>query len=352
MAYYSSAYSGSDYGEYNFNSCALNYDYAQTPSFMTYNCYEYNQPYYGYDPSLYYAPNYPAQSYQTISYSATTFSDPKSIVYDPNYGMTQLVISYSNLEFNEPEFDEYDPTPYGGGYDIDQTYGKPLAPSDKICYPRSGSNTISDLSGSIVPLPTIEEEIDEKAITPQNGTAVQATEEKPQSQDSGKEQPREVEDNNYVTIDLKPYEDEESESEGSHHEDDYYSESGFGFGSGFGEGYNGGHGGEHEKEVAPQYPSGYGLEAVDLCESLFGYWPCLERMKRRECCCEQVTDRRNYCEENVWKGTADYLFGSPYPYGGREEDGSGYGGDLVYGYQRHYPMQAQYRQIDFADESW
>ncbi|XP_020233980.1 uncharacterized protein LOC109814058 [Cajanus cajan] len=323
MAYYSSSYSGSDYGEYNSNSYALNYDYAQTPPFMAYTAYDYNQPYYGYEPSLYYAPNYTAQSYQTISYSATTYCDPKSVVYDPNYGMTQLVISYSNLEFNEPAFDDYDPTPYGGGYDIDQTYGKALPPSDKICYPRSGSSPIS----AIVPLPTIEEGIEEKAIIPQNGTAVQTTEEKPQSQDSGKDQPGEAEDDNYDTG-----EDDGSESEGSHHED----------------GYSGGHNSEYEKQVAPQYPRGYGLEAVDLCESLFGYWPCLARMKTRECCHEEVTDRGNYCQENMWKGTADYLFGSTNPYGERGEDG----GDLVYGYQRHYPMQSQYRQIDHNGESW
>lgn len=340
MAYYSSAYSSSDYGEYNFNSYALNYDYAQTPS---YTSYEYNQPYYGYDPNLYYAPNYPYQNYQTISYSATTYSDPKSLVYDPNYGMTQLVISYSNLEFNETEFDEYDPTPYGGGYDIDQTYGKPLPPSDKICYPRSGSNPISEpFSGPIVPLPTVEEGIEEKAITPQNGILVQNTEEKPQSQDSSIDQPKEVEENNFGDDPKQvPYEDDhDSESEGSHHEDDNYSESGIG------------NGGEYDKQVATQYPSGYGLEAVDLCESLFGYWPCLARMKRRECGCEQVTDRGNYCQENMWKGTADYLFGNPDPYGGRGEDQSGYGGDIVYGYQRHYPMQSQYRQVDYTDGSW
>lgn len=354
MAYYSSTYSGSDYGEYNFNSYALNYDYAQTPSYMPYTSYDYNQPYYRYDPNLYYASNYPAQCYQTISYSATNYSDPKSLVYEPNYGMTQLVISYSNLEFNEPEFDEYDPTPYGGGYDIDQTYGKPLSPSDKICYPRSGSSPIpisEPFSGSIVPLPNVQEEIEEKA--PQNGTLVQKTEEEPKSQDSSIDQPREVEDNNFDD-DLKqePHEDDdsESESEGSHHEDDYNSESNIG--SGYVGGYSGGHGGEYEKQVAPQYPSGYGLEAVDLCESLFGYWPCLARMKRRECGCEEVTHRGNYCQESMWKGTADYLFGNPDPYSGRGEDQRGYGGDIVYGYQRHYPMQSQYRQIDYTDGSW
>ncbi|KAL2341988.1 hypothetical protein Fmac_009928 [Flemingia macrophylla] len=340
MAYYSSAYSGSDYGEYNSNSYALNFDYAQTPSFMTYTGYEYNQPYYAYDPSLYYAPNYPAQSYQSISYSATTFSDPKSVVYDPNYGMTQLVISYSNMEFNEPAFDDYDPTPYGGGYDIDQTYGKPLPPSDKICYPRSGVSPIT----AIVPLPTIEEGIEEKAVTPQNGTTVQ-TKEKPQSEGSGKYQPRQVEDNNYDTG-----EDDGSKSEESHHEDDYHAESGIR--SGFGEGYNGGHGGEYEKQVPHQYPSGYGLEAMDLCETLFGYWPCLARIKRRECCHEEVSDRGYYCQENMWKGTADYLFGNTNPYGERGEVGSGYGGDFVYGYQTPYPMQPQYKKIDHSGESW
>jgi len=48
-----------------------------------------------------------------------------------------------------------------------------------------------------VPLRTIEEGTDEKAITPQTGSAVQITEEKPQSQDSGRDQPRKVEDNNH-----------------------------------------------------------------------------------------------------------------------------------------------------------
>ncbi|XP_014518324.1 uncharacterized protein LOC106775687 [Vigna radiata var. radiata] len=338
MSFYGgSSYSASDYGEYNFNSYSPNYHYAQISSPTAYEGYEYNQPYYGYDPTLYYAPNYPAETYQTISYSATTYTDPKSLVYDPNYGMTHLVISYSNVEFNVPEFEEYDSTPYDGGYDIDQTYGKALPPSDKICYPRSGSIPISDpIPVAIVPLPTIKEGTDEKGITPpQNGTAVQIAEEKPQSQDSGRDQPEKVED---------------SESEGSEDEDDYDVESGVG--SGFGEGYGGGQGYENEKQVGPQYPSGYGLEAVDICESLFGYWPCLERMKKRECYGKEVACRGNHCQENMWQGTADYLFGSPYPYGGSAEDGSGYGGEPVYAYQRYYPMQAQYKQIDHNSEFW
>ena len=35
------------------------------------------------------------------------------------------------------DFDEYDPTPYGGGYDIALTFGRPLPPSEETCYPIS-----------------------------------------------------------------------------------------------------------------------------------------------------------------------------------------------------------------------
>ncbi|KAL9392642.1 hypothetical protein Peur_016562 [Populus x canadensis] len=51
--------------------------------------------------------------------------------------LTQFIVSYKVSEFNETEFEEYDPTAFGGGYDPAATYGKPLPPSDKICYPSS-----------------------------------------------------------------------------------------------------------------------------------------------------------------------------------------------------------------------
>jgi hypothetical protein len=330
MAYYNynSSYSGSDYyGENNFNSYPFNYNYSQVPSFMTYNnSYDYNQQNYAYDSSLYFSPNnnnnYHDHSYnnQTIAYSTTTFSDPKYLVYDPNYGMTQLVLSYSTLEFNEPAFDEYDPTPYGGGYDIDKTYGKPLSPSEQICYPRSGSTTIPTPIHVPAPIPVpipitvpVEEaKLDEKVIIPQNVTNDHVAVEKPQLQDSTIKETSEA------------YEGEESEdsedySEENDDDDDDDDNSGSSYGGGFVEN-------EIEKEVAvaapPQYPSGYGLEAMDICESLFGYWPCIAKMKRENCC--GVVHRGNNCEENMWKGTADYLFGNPYPYGGRRDDDYGY----------------------------
>ncbi|XP_057738318.1 uncharacterized protein At5g39570 isoform X1 [Arachis stenosperma] len=355
MAYYSYPYSDSDYGEYNFNSYASTYNYTQVPTFNSYNSYEYNKPYYGYDQSLYLSANYPYQSYQTsISYSATNFTDPKSFEYDPNHGMTQLVISYNTVESNIPEFDEYDPTPYGGGYDIAETYGKPLPPSDEICYPPStGSSSIAPPADAVpagpivpLPLPTVDEAIDEKAILPQKEAEREVTQEMPQSQESSKDQEEVIEDKDYDTS-------EESESDDEDDRNNYS-------GSGYGNGYSGGKGDEYEKKVPAQYPpSGYGLEAMDLCETLFGYWPCLSRMKR-EHRCEAAPHRGNYyCQENIWKGTADYLFGNPYPYSGRgEEEGSGYGhvgggGEVVHSYERHYPTQAHYRQSEYTDgSSW
>jgi hypothetical protein len=39
------------------------------------------------------------------------------------------------------DFDEYDPTPYGGGYDLFITYGRPLPPTEETCYPCSEPST-------------------------------------------------------------------------------------------------------------------------------------------------------------------------------------------------------------------
>ncbi|CAL5183329.1 unnamed protein product [Lathyrus oleraceus] len=323
MDYYNSSYSGSGYGEYNFNSYTVNYNYDQVPS-----SYDYNQPNYGYDSSSYFSdPSYSDHSYnnhQTLAYSSTTFSDPKYLVYDPNYGMTQLVLSYSTLEFNEPAFDEYDPTPYGGGYDIVETYGKPQPPSEKICYPRSDStsNSIPVPTPAPIPIPVLvpvpvpleDVKTEEKVNKPQNETIDQIAVEKPKSEDST------------IKETIEAYEGEE-ESEDSDYSEENDAEDA--------DGDENNSGSSYEKEVTPpkyEYPSGYGLETVDICESLFGYWPCLAKMKRENCCNGSI-HRENHCQENMWKGTADYLFGNPYPYSGRRDDD--YGGEFFYGYERH-----------------
>jgi hypothetical protein len=37
-------------------------------------------------------------------------------------------------DFNEDDFEDFNPLPYLGGYDIAETYGKPLPPSAAICH--------------------------------------------------------------------------------------------------------------------------------------------------------------------------------------------------------------------------
>ncbi|KAF7802749.1 uncharacterized protein G2W53_041860 [Senna tora] len=282
--------------------------------------------------AYYYTSPYPPGS--DFAYSATTFSEPRLIEYDPNSEKySQLVIYYNSttLDFNEPDFDEYDPTPYGGGYDIVQTYGKPLPPSIETCHPLSGSDQKAIIPHQIESAGKVTDEMpqssDEKAVIPhQIGSAGKVFDEMPQSK--LRDLPEEEEESIHESQDLNPYEGEDIK--------------------------------EHEeKQVAPEYPSGYGLEAMDLCESLFGYWPCLARMRRnRENWCEEeeedddIGGGRYCCKENMWKGTADYLFGSPYPYGGRGEEGSGYGGEVFYGYQRQCPTQSQYKQIEYNGNSW
>lgn len=45
-------------------------------------------------------------------------------------------------DFNEDDFEDFNPHPYMGGYDIAQTYGQSLPPSDAICHPVSSSASL------------------------------------------------------------------------------------------------------------------------------------------------------------------------------------------------------------------
>ncbi|KAL5579198.1 hypothetical protein UlMin_011640 [Ulmus minor] len=306
MAYYS--YNQSDYGEYH---------QTQTPYYYSNDSYNISQS--SKDPSIYNlfdydpSPFHHAYTYNqtptwstTTAYSNLTPTQSKSIVYDPNcyyvnfnnIPQTQFVVSYSVSEYDIPEFDEYDPTPYDGGYDISQTYGKPLPPSDQTCYPISG--TASETN--VVPLEKIEESPEEKIPQPAKG----------KEEGDGKPQ-----------------------------------ESGGDYMPNYDQGSNWG-------RQMSQIPSGYGLEAMDLCESLFGYWPCLARYAKRENACGNAVDEGS-CG-NPWNGTADYLFGSSYPYSGerRDEVGGYYYGQPVYGYERHYQEQPLYGQVQVQQEedSW
>lgn len=226
-----------------------------------------------YDPTPYYgAYNYdPPANGSVVAYSvsSSTFSEPKSsYLYD---AATQFRISYSVQEFNEPEFEEYDPTPYAGGYDLALTYGEPLPPSEATCYPRSSQ--------------------DSSALPPKEKAEEPPAAAKPQPHIESKPTTPTIEDEKQ----LQP-----SSGNGIGDAPDGSSESENGY--------------ELFEKRVPQIPSGYGLEAIDLCESLFGYWPCLARYRNGQC--QEVANRNEESSScSQWKETADYLFGSSYPYG-------------------------------------
>ncbi|XP_055961302.1 uncharacterized protein LOC126656274 [Mercurialis annua] len=341
MAYYSSGYYTDDYGEYN-NSYPLSYYYnnpgtafvQDSTPYSSYNSGEYQSfpdnriPFFAaYDDSV-----------SRIGYSVSTYSEPKYIQHElpPHYHeQTRFVISYSVSEFNDDEFDDYDSTPYGGGYDLTLTYGKPLPPSDKTCYPRSSPS--NGVSSEVIAEPVVKVVDEPSAEKPRVET--KPTAEKPRAETKPTaEKPR---------AETKPTTTEEAEQLLDKPLDLYHSPQ-----SGYDNGSMGENNYEHENQVA-QISSGYGLEAMDLCEGLFGYWPCLSKYRKR---CddhrqETAADRGNHI--NQWKTTADYLFGTPYPYGETRDDdhGNSYYGNAIYGYQKHYqqPHQILYHQVK---DSW
>ncbi|KAJ8761788.1 hypothetical protein K2173_004600 [Erythroxylum novogranatense] len=281
MAYYNSSDYGHDYGaSYSSN---LYYDtcyYTPVEDRVSYSDYNFNEHQIAYD---YQAPTFsdcdPASTYSRIEYSFSILSEPKNIELNQILDYPQetgFVVSYSVSEFGEPEFDEYDPTPYGGGYDPAQTYGKPLPPSDEICYPRSTSAQNGVYLGSVAD--SLGEERANEGVT-----------EQPQTESKPRELSNVIDD------------DSDEKNLGNYGE--------IGEENHVGEWYPSGKT-EYEKQVDHQFPPGYGLEAMDMCESLFGYWPCLARYGRRGS--DDAGDCGKYV--NPWKGTADYLFGSSDPY--------------------------------------
>lgn len=326
MAYY---YSYNYDQSYYQTPCGGNYDIVPfqalgdncSQEFSNQNLFDYE-----YDPTPYYATyDYdPPVNGSVVAYSvsSSTFSEPKSCyVYDPySDAATQFRITYSVQEFNEPEFEEYDPTPYGGGYDLALTYGNPLSPSDATCYPRSSQDSsalppkekVEEPPAAAKPQPHIESKPatptidDEQQLQPSSGIGIEQSKEH----------------------DIGDTPDGSSESENGY---------------------------ELSEKRVPQIPSGYGLEAMDLCESLFGYWPCLARYKNGQC--QEVANANEESSScNQWKETADYLFGSSYPYGERRDGTSFYGhegegDDALYSSQTHCTDQSLHGKVDYVEDS-
>ncbi|XP_024022794.1 histone H3.v1 [Morus notabilis] len=323
MAYYNSSYyqSNNDLDPSIYNL----FDYDPTPYY-----HAYNRSYDQYTPS-----------WSTTCYSTFTRTESKSIVYEPNschvisYDQkprTQFVTSYSVSAFNVPDFDDYDPTPYDGGYDIAQTYGKPLPPTDQICYPRSTAEITNVLTSD-------DKDKEREKAHDDHESQAEKTKKESKPEETVKEEEEEEE------------EEEEAKKELGHEENgtNYKERT---------EEVGGGNGYEYGNQVS-QIPSGYGLEAMDLCESIFGYWPCFARYARRA--------NNGNCHEGEygcgygygygynyhWNGAAEYLFGSSDPYVERR-DGGGSFGQPVHCYQRHYQAQPITRQdqYDHEEHSW
>ncbi|GAB4826800.1 hypothetical protein Ancab_033681 [Ancistrocladus abbreviatus] len=312
MAYYNSYF----HEDVEYNHCYDDgrYDFSPARSLIGCSSYDIHDPRYIQNDDSYYEH---ASSRASVVYAAYSFSQPEF--------STQYLVSYCNADSNEPELEkEYDPDLYVSGYDIHQTYGKPLPPSDEICYPRSGSDpnpqSVDDFPYGSVVASYGKDENDADIKEPSNGgKKIQEAEQQSYTSDSDQDEKK-------------------VPNLGDMNNDHPLHDSGF-------EERN-----EDFDKQPRQFPPGYGLEALDLCEGLFGYWPCLARIRDQR----NNDGRDGGCydnggvSDNCWQRTADYLFGNPYPYGGMMVERGSYV-DPVYSYERHYQQQALVQQVESDD---
>ncbi|KAL4562429.1 hypothetical protein LXL04_034632 [Taraxacum kok-saghyz] len=261
--------------------------------------------------SLNYHHNSASCSSPVINYFAYNYVEPKSIEYEPvscdtgyvSYH-TQYSISYSKREpqFNEPEFDEYDPTPYGGGYDIVSVYGKPLPPSDQTCYPRSNPKTIEPKSKPVAhdPIPLVNP-VPESQHEPVH---VPLVDPEPEPVHVSVPTPEPLDSRKIRETDLEEWSDRDYGYEYDYPWPEY--DHGYGIGVGYDYGYG--------KQVVVQVPPcEYDPEVVDFCESIFGSWPCLARIRRQQMDAKNnpgITSQQ-IGTLNSWEESARSIFGRP-----------------------------------------
>lgn len=320
MAFY--GYNG-DAGEYhwtpNFN---VSYDYDAFP--ISYSSYEQSTNYNYY---------YTTQIHPELSYSVHNSVEPKLIQYEigPNSLETRTIVSCYTKEQDDTQFDEYDPTPYDGGFDMAQIYGKPLPPSNEICYllssPKSNGLPLDgfDYGSNNSPYVNLTNQLEQ----PQNQNKENGVKDEQKSLSGVKEKTSlekpAQQDEDFVVGNGKTGEKPilEKPVEPLQQDEDFV----------VGNGSIGEYGYDYGRQLQ-QIPYGSGLESMDLCESLFGYWPCIAKEnKRRNCNCVNVAEDNS---NEQWKCTADYLFGNPYGYGGDGRDW-----DCVYSNQNYYYHQQQ-----------
>ncbi|PIM98717.1 hypothetical protein CDL12_28798 [Handroanthus impetiginosus] len=228
-------------------------------------------------------------------------------------------VSLNFSEFNEPEFEEYDPTPYGGGYDLSQTYGQPLPPSDAICYPRSvpqsDSMSLENFSYASIPSPYGKDD-DLPTKPPKGSKPVDAKPQLPTVENGDKVAGEGADVETVEPSDAIPSND----SPAYEHQ------------NGFENGTRGDYGYESERQET-HIPYGSGLETLDLCDSIFGYWPCLAKIERnryREVCNQER-------KMDPWESAVDYLFGNPMVY------------DFENHHHHHHHQEGQY---ECYENSW
>lgn len=332
MAFY--GYNGECYWTPNF-SVPYDYDAFPIQSSLSYSSYEQSTNY-----NYYYTTT---QIHPELSYSVHNSAEPKLIQYEKgaNPLETRTIISCSTKEQDDTLFEEYDPTPYGGGYDIAQTYGKPLLPSNDICYPRSipESNRLPldgfDYGSNRSPYVSHDDQLEEprdqskemdvkdeqKSLSGEKEKAILEKTIEPPQQD------KDFVVGNGTIGGETILEDDilEKQTEAAPQQDEDFV---------VGNGTIGEYGYDYGRQLQ-QIPYGSGLESMDLCESLFGYWPCLAKENQRRNW-NHVNGAEDSSNEQ-WKCTADYLFGNPYGYGGDGRDERHW--DSVYSNQSYYYQQ-------------
>ncbi|XP_021899598.1 uncharacterized protein LOC110815926 [Carica papaya] len=297
--YYSSGYYDNNYLDHEHHhlltTYAGKYETAPSQALTVYSSYDFSDnDFFQSDPTPYSGVYDPAMTISKARYSLSTSRESKHVAYHPvSFNNTQnqnpFTIFFSIQEFNQPDFQEYDPTPYDGGFDLAATYGKPLPPSTGICYPPSlmdPTDSSDDFSYDSIESPYGKDqaEASDSAGKPLDGTKL-IPDNKPEKQSQNKNGSISSEKNkpSELKADNDCHNDQPGLCQGNC---DYY------------------------KEVPEIVPAGYDLEAIDICESLFGYFPCLSQYKS----CINHQESLDY-EDCIWNGAADYLFGSSYdPY--------------------------------------
>lgn len=274
-----------------------------------------------------------------INYFAHNYVEPKLNMYKTIKGdtghvsyHTQYSISYSEIDsgFNEPEFEEYDPTPYGGGYDIVSVYGKPLPPSVKTCYPHSNLKPnepkpepkptltyIADPSPIVEPMHESENKHEPKS-RPEQHVQVPVVMASPNPVRSPVRTPAPFVDPESEPVNalvpaasLELKEPTERETKDYTYPDCRYDypwpeyDNGYATGVGYDYGYG--------KQIVKIPPYEYNSEVVDLCENIFGSWPCLARIREQHMQNNPAITCPDNVQRNPWEECANYIFGGPIP---------------------------------------